>query len=529
MAPEEHAAQVAFLVDQFVLLHHAIDPARHGHARLAHHAGRVLLLDPLEIDVPGLGEVLERAFGQAVVAGQRVGVGPDVGRALHVVVASEDVGAAAALADVAQRQLQDARRTHHRVADGVLRLTHAPHDGAGAVLGHGLGDLVAGGLVDAGDFQHLVGCPLGQHVLAHLVHAVDAVLDVLLVFPAVLEHVVQHAEQERDVGARAQPHELISLGRRAREARVDDDHLAAGFLGMQHVQHRHRVRFGRIRADVQRSLAVLHVVVGVGHRAIPPRVGHAGHGGGVADARLVVAVVAAPHRHPLAQQVRLFVVVLGRAHHVDAVGPAFLAQGQHLLADLVQRLVPADALVLAVDQLHRVLQPVLAVTVLAHGRALGTVRAKVDRAVEHRLLADPHAVLDHRIDGAANRAVPAHRALDFDLLRTASVLDCIRRLGSLDERELRRGDARTHPQSGPAQEGPAVHGGNGTGHATRKACDQRGRGGLGVVTATGEQHGFSCERPLQPGRAKARRQCNGERNGDGSDGGQPGAQTRAVW
>jgi hypothetical protein len=34
-------------------------------------------------------------------------------------------------ADVAQRQLQDARGAHDGVADGVLRLAHAPHDGAG--------------------------------------------------------------------------------------------------------------------------------------------------------------------------------------------------------------------------------------------------------------------------------------------------------------------------------------------------------------------------------------------------------------
>ena len=35
------------------------------------------------------------------------------------------------------------------------------------------------------------------------------------VFPAVLEDVVQQAEQERDVGARADAHVLVGLGRRA--------------------------------------------------------------------------------------------------------------------------------------------------------------------------------------------------------------------------------------------------------------------------------------------------------------------------
>jgi hypothetical protein len=129
--------------------------------------------------------VLPRAFGQAVVTGQRIGVRADVGGTLHVVVAAEDVGATTALADVAQRQLQDARGPHHGVADAVLRLAHAPDDGARAVfvaIVRRLQDLL---FLDAAGLLDLVGRPLGQHVGAHLVHAVDAVVDVLLVFPAV--------------------------------------------------------------------------------------------------------------------------------------------------------------------------------------------------------------------------------------------------------------------------------------------------------------------------------------------------------
>ena len=43
------------------------------------------------------------------------------------------------------------------------------------------------------------------------------------------------------------------------------------------------------------------------------------------------------------------------------------------------------------------------------------MRAEVDRRIEHRLLADPHAVLHHGVDRAANGAVRADRALDLDL------------------------------------------------------------------------------------------------------------------
>ena len=225
-------------------------------------------------------------------------------------MAAEDVGAAAALADIAQRELQQTGSAHDRVADAVLGLTHAPDDGAGTVLGHGLGNLVTGRFIDTAGLFDLVWRPFAQALFAHLVHAVD---------------VVHHTEQERDVGPRADANVVVGFRCGAREARVDHDHLAAVFLGVQHVQHRHRMRFGRIAADVHRSFRVLHVVVGVGHRAIPPGVGHAGHRGGVADACLVVGVVAAPEAHPLAQQVGLLVVVLARAHDKDRIRAALLA------------------------------------------------------------------------------------------------------------------------------------------------------------------------------------------------------------
>ena len=42
-------------------------------------------------------------------------------------------------------------------------------------------------------------------------HAVDAVVDVFLVLPAVLEDVIDHAEEEGDVAARPDAHILLSL------------------------------------------------------------------------------------------------------------------------------------------------------------------------------------------------------------------------------------------------------------------------------------------------------------------------------
>ena len=53
----------------------------------------------------------------------------------------------------------------------------------------------------ATSFLDLVWRPLGQDFFFDLVHAVDTVVDVLFVFPAVLENDVQQAEQEGDIRA----------------------------------------------------------------------------------------------------------------------------------------------------------------------------------------------------------------------------------------------------------------------------------------------------------------------------------------
>src|SRR5690606_5543811 len=220
-------------------------------------------------------------------------------RPLHVVVATEDVGAATGHADIAQRQLQAAEGAHHGVANGVLGLAHAPDDGAGPVLGHGLGNLVDLGFGHAAGLFDLLRRP-GHDLGTHLVHAVDAVVEVLLVLPAVLEDVVENAPDQRNVAARTETHVLIGTRGGAREARVGDDHLGAVLLGVQDVHHGDRVGLRRVRAHEQHGLRVLHVVVGVGHGAVTPGVRHARHGGGMADARLVVAVVGAEEGHELA-------------------------------------------------------------------------------------------------------------------------------------------------------------------------------------------------------------------------------------
>src|SRR3989442_6140955 len=112
------------------------------------------------------------------------------------------------------------------------------------------------------------------------------------------------------------------------------------------------MRLGGVAADVHRALAVLHVIVRIGHRAVAPGIGYAGNRGRVADPRLVIAVVAAPERHEFTEKVRLLVAVLGAADPEYGVRPALLlvvADREQPIADFLDRVVPRHLLPLAVD------------------------------------------------------------------------------------------------------------------------------------------------------------------------------------
>ena len=127
MPPEDHRLDVVLLVDVGLVFEDAIDPARYRHAGFLHH---LLVGEAAEqvvvVNIPDAGPVLPRAFLDAVVAWQCVAQDAKIRRALHVVVATEDVCATAGTTDVTQGQLQDAVGAGVVVAVGVLRATHAP-------------------------------------------------------------------------------------------------------------------------------------------------------------------------------------------------------------------------------------------------------------------------------------------------------------------------------------------------------------------------------------------------------------------
>ena len=142
-------------------------------------------------------------------------------------------------------------------------------------------------------------------------------------------------------------------------------------------------------------------------RAVAPRIGDARHRRRMADARLVVDRIGAPEGAELAEQIGALVGVLGRPDEIDGIGAGLFANGQHLVADFVDRLLPGDAFPLAAFKLERILQAASAMHDLADRRALGAMRAAIDRAFPPGLLPGPDAVFDLGDDGAADRAMRA--------------------------------------------------------------------------------------------------------------------------
>ena len=416
MAPKHHGAHFVGLVGIGRVLEDAVDPAADRNAGQGHevlvlafgilHRGK-LAFQPVEVLFPDACPVGPGAGGKAVIARQGVAEHAQVGCALNVVVAAEDVGSAAGDTHVAECQLQDAVGAGVAVAGRVLGTAHAPDHGARTVVGQRAGDPLQLAARRAGNAFGFLRCPFGDFG-PDFIHAPYTGADELLVFPAIFEDVPENAPDQGNIRTGTETDEFIGMGRGAREARVaDNERGIVLLLGPQHVQQRDRMGLGRIAADDEDGLRVVDIVVGVGHGAVAPCVGNPSNGGGVTDTGLVVDVVRAPIGGELAEQIGLFVVMLGGTKPIDAVGPAFVADFHHAIADLVDGIFPTDALPLAAFLFHRIFKAAFAMGVFTHRSTLGAMRPEVERAVPAGLLPDPNAVGDFGDDGAAHRAVGA--------------------------------------------------------------------------------------------------------------------------
>ena len=304
VSPEEDRLQQIRLIDVRLVLENAVAPPRQRNAGGLHQfLVREAAKHVVVRDIPDAGPVPPRTFREAIVARQRSRLDAEVGRALDVVVSTEDIGATAGRAHIAERELQNAVGAHVAIADRVLGGSHAPDQRRGLVVGECPSDTAKLRTRNAGDVLNLFGRPL-LHLIAHVLHAPDALVDEVLVFPAILENVIENAPDQRDIGAGAEAHELGGMSRGTRETRIaDDERRVVLLLGPHQELHGDGMCLGRIAADHEHRLGVLDIVVGVGHGAVAPGLGYAGDSCRVADACLVVSVVGAPECVELAEQV----------------------------------------------------------------------------------------------------------------------------------------------------------------------------------------------------------------------------------
>src|SRR5262249_4927309 len=210
----------------------------------------------------------------------------DVGSALHVIVAAEDIRARSGGADISCEQQQHAAGADIGGADSVLGLAHAPDQGGWFLGGEHFGDALELRARNAGDFFYLLRGPF-FHFLAGVFKTVDALADELLVLPAILDDVVHDPVEHRNIGARPQTDIFSRVRSSACHPRIDDDDVRLFHLStLDQVLQRYWMGFGRVAAHDDLGLRIADVGVAVGHRAVAPGIGHTGDGCRMADTRL---------------------------------------------------------------------------------------------------------------------------------------------------------------------------------------------------------------------------------------------------
>ena len=138
---------------------------------------------------------------------------------------------------------------------------------------------------------------------------------------------------------------------------------------------------------------------------------------------------------------------------------------------------------MAVDELHRIFQPAIAVHDFARRGAFGAMRAAVERRLPGGFLADPHAVSDFRRHGAADRTKRADALADGGLRAETRRRPRLRIAHAGERQCTERGEAASH-KARAAQEGAAIEAAFSIG--LWRACQ---RAAAGLTFRSLDQHG----------------------------------------
>lgn len=124
--------------------------------------------------------------------------------------------------------------------------------------------------------RHVLGVVSGEETVeifgvpervGHDRRGVRVVYDVLAEFAAFAEDVVDDAAEERDVGARPDRHVARRDGARAREARIDVDHLRALLARRHHPLEADGMALGHVRPHDEDAVGELQILLERGRAA----------------------------------------------------------------------------------------------------------------------------------------------------------------------------------------------------------------------------------------------------------------------
>jgi hypothetical protein len=256
------------------------------------------------------------------------------------------------------------------------------------------------------------------------------VLDELLVVEVVLDDEVDQPVDQCEVRARLDRQVAVGQHRRLRDARVDDDERRTRVLLQAPAEN--RVVLGDVGADQQDDVGLLQILVGAWRSVAAERALVAGYRGRHAERGVAVVVRRTDAElHQLAERVELLGDELARADHADRVRTVFLLHRPELRRHHLQRLVPGDALHLAVAAQQRILGAVVGADRVMLRQPLRAEHAAIHRVVGVAAHAHRLAVLDADEHPAADGAVAAggRDPLVRDLLRGEMADDRIDAVG----------------------------------------------------------------------------------------------------
>ena len=279
-----------------------------------------------------------------------MGEGAHVAGALHVVLAAQRVDADPGSADIAGGHREVRHRHDHGRALAVLGHAEPVVDGGVRCLGVGAGSGTNGLGRNPGLLGEMLGAVLGQPdellpggeggEIASLCHE-------LTVDEALGRDDMAHGIDDRDVRARLQLQVVrgcdVGGFHEVDAARVDDDEPGAGAKPALHAGGEDRVGVGRVGADDDDDVGVLHRGEVLGARGSAEGLLEPVAGGGVAHPGAGIDIVVAEGGPDhLLDDVDLLIRAARRgdaADRVDAVGVLDLLEAQR---GVVDRLVPRD-------------------------------------------------------------------------------------------------------------------------------------------------------------------------------------------